>query len=293
MDEDRSKSPAIPAQLTTLMIANALDSPGAHTSFGRLPLSDEVTAPIFSFGTGTRAAFKKAFLDPELLTNAIGNSSPGPKYVVQENKNFNTMPQFSFGNDPRVTLGKPVKYDHFDLKDTFTEPAKANIYVKKNYGVAKFGTESRIPVEMNMASPGPQYYPPLKPEVPLAPKFTLGARRTNPNGSALENIVSTPGLVGPGRYPVEKAAHTSKHKNYSKWSFPKSEKIPKPKRSVSKHQTYDTKNVACGPQYVSQRKSMPVVSIGNATRDQTARLGTFKDMMATQPTRVRIAHPKF
>mmetsp|Transcript_31161 Transcript_31161/g.54165 ORF Transcript_31161/g.54165 Transcript_31161/m.54165 type:complete len:146 (+) Transcript_31161:125-562(+) len=144
-----------------------------------------------------------------------------------------------------------------------------------------------------LTSPGPQYYPPLKPEVPLAPKYTLGGRSTNPNGSALENIVSTPGIVGPGRYPVEKAAHTSRHLNYAKWSFPKSEKIPKPKRSVSKHQTYDTKNVACGPQYVSKRRSMPVVSIGNATREQTSKLGTFKDMMATQPTRIRLPHPSF
>jgi hypothetical protein len=41
-------------QLTSSLIASALDSENAHTSFGKLPLSKEASNPIYGFGTGTR-----------------------------------------------------------------------------------------------------------------------------------------------------------------------------------------------------------------------------------------------
>lgn len=58
-----------------------------------------------------------------------------------------------------------------------------------------------------------------------------------------------------------------------------------------KNQTYDANSGAIGSQVRSQKKTMPAISFGKANRDY--KVGTFKDMMATQQTKVRIQHPKF
>jgi len=46
-----------------------------------------------------------------------------------------------------------------------------------------------------------------------------------------------------------------------------------------------------GLQASSKNRTMPEIAIGKAKRD--IQTGTFRDMMATQPTRIRIQHPKF
>jgi len=76
----------------------------------------------------------------------------------------------------------------------------------------------------------------------------------------------------------------------SKVSFTKAEKLPLRDTNVQKNQTYDTRS-CLGDQIVSKNKSMAQISIGKSTRD--APTGAFKDMMSTQPTRIRIQHPKF
>jgi hypothetical protein len=129
--------------------------------------------------------------------------------------------------------------------------------------------------------------------VPAAPKYTLGARRTNQGGSAIENKVSTPALVGPGRYVPESCSYISRHTNSSKWTFGGGDKIGKMAKSVSKNQTYETKSVSCGQQIVSTKKTEPRVKIGTASREQVSKLGMFKDMMAYVPPKVRMPHPHF
>lgn len=286
MDDDDPKPKT--NQLSSIMIADALDSPLAHTSFGKLPLSDEISAPIYSFGTQVRDKITKQYLGELNMPASIG---PGPKYESTDKMKYSTAPEFSFGNEKRITLGKQVVYDHYEIQDTFTDPIKSKIYTKKNYGNTKFGTESRMPPPDVQGTPGPQYYPPIKPEVPLAPKYTLGARRTNQVNSVLENKVSTPALVGPGRYVPESSSYTSVHQNPPKWTFGGSEKIAKMPRPVTKNQTYDTRNVACGTQIVSTKKTEPTVKIGTATREQVGKLGMFKDMMAYNPPKIRLPHP--
>ena len=274
----------------SVLIANALDSEGAHTSFGRLPLGDERSAPIFGFGTSTRDHAQKQFLSEE-LSMGFGKVSPGPKYFVKENVNFKRPASVSFGRDERVTLGRRRGYDHYEIKDTFSDPVKSKHNVQKDYGTTKFGTGSRAPPAASSVSPGPQYLPPHRPEIPTAPQYTLGARRTNPAGSALMNQVSTTPLGGPGRYAPENAGFTSIHQNIKHWSVPKQERKTVEIRVTNKNQTYDTNSVACGVQYRSGRKTAPAVGFGTATRDQVKRLGLFKEMMATQPVQVRIQHP--
>lgn len=275
----------------SVLIANALDSEGAHTSFGRLPLGDEQSAPIFGFGTSTRDQAQKQFLSEE-LSMGVGKVSPGPRYVVRENLNFKRPATVSFGKDERVTLGRKRIYDHYEMRDTATDPIKSKHYVQRSYGTTKFGTGSRAPPTVNTVSPGPQYFPPHRPEIPSAPQYTLGARRTNPAGSALMNQVSTTALGGPGRYAPENAAFTSIHQNIKHWSFTKRERKTVDIRTTkTTNQTYDVNSVACGTQYRSGRKTAPTVGFGTATRDQVRRLGMFKEMMATQPVAVRIQHP--
>ena len=287
MEEEEAKPKTI--KLTSLMIAKALDSPLAHTSFGKLPLADEPSAPVFSFGTGTRENISKLYLGELNMPPSIG---PGPKYELVGDPKYHSAPNFSFGNEKRVTLGKPVVYDHFEIQDTFTDPVKAKIYTKKNYGNTKFGTESRMPPPDVQGTPGPQYHPAIKPEVPVAPKYTLGARRETKGATAISNQISTPNLVGPGRYVPESCSFTN-HRNNPRWTFGGSDKIGKPAKSVSKNQTYDTRSVACGQQIVSGKRTQPTVKIGTAGRDQVAKLGMFKDMMAYVPPKICLPHPKF
>jgi hypothetical protein len=62
-DDDAAKKKEKPmtfAKLNTLAIQ--LDSKQARTSFGKLPLSDEFTQPIFSVGRATRPEQAKVFL---------------------------------------------------------------------------------------------------------------------------------------------------------------------------------------------------------------------------------------
>ena len=49
-------------------------------------------------------------------------------------------------------------------------------------------------------TPGPTYDPLLRPEVPAAPKFTLGARRSLKGQDPLVPPTSTTNLVGPSTY---------------------------------------------------------------------------------------------
>ena len=49
-------------------------------------------------------------------------------------------------------------------------------------------------------TPGPTYDPVIRPEVPNAPKFTLGSRRTLKNQDPIIPPTSTTNLVGPSTY---------------------------------------------------------------------------------------------
>lgn len=61
-----------------------MESKQAHTSFGKLPLSDEETAPIRSFGKATRADQGKVFLGELTVQENVGRGSPAPTYAYQD-----------------------------------------------------------------------------------------------------------------------------------------------------------------------------------------------------------------
>jgi len=61
-----------------------LDSKQAKTSFGKLPLSDEKSNPVFGFPQAKRDEADKLFLGEVTLTSNIAKQSPGPVYLYQE-----------------------------------------------------------------------------------------------------------------------------------------------------------------------------------------------------------------
>jgi len=93
-------------------MARALDSKQAHTSFGKLPLSDENTSPDFAFGKASRETQGKVFLGELTVQENVGKKSPGPVYHFEDSIKYQQEPLFSFGNEVKLGPVKP-KYDHY------------------------------------------------------------------------------------------------------------------------------------------------------------------------------------
>lgn len=75
-------------------------------------------------------------------------------------------------------MEKP-KYDFYENALFLDDPITADINRKNNDGVAKFGTEPRMPPSNLEANPGPQYLPGDRPEFKKASLYTFGYRRPN------------------------------------------------------------------------------------------------------------------
>lgn len=61
-------------------LALALDSKQARTSFGKLPLSDEKSMPVFGFPQAKRDDQEKIYMGELTKTSNAGKMSPGPIY---------------------------------------------------------------------------------------------------------------------------------------------------------------------------------------------------------------------
>jgi hypothetical protein len=61
-----------------------LDSKQARTSFGKLPLSDETTAPNYAIGKANRTEQAKVFLGELTVQENIAKGSPGPIYEYED-----------------------------------------------------------------------------------------------------------------------------------------------------------------------------------------------------------------
>jgi hypothetical protein len=69
-------------ELTALALQ--LDSKQARTSFGKLPLSDEKSQPVFGFTQAKRDESEKLYLGDLTKTSNIAKQSPGPVYLYQD-----------------------------------------------------------------------------------------------------------------------------------------------------------------------------------------------------------------
>jgi len=80
-DNEEAKKKDKPMTFARLnALAIQLDSKAARTSFGKLPLSDEYTAPTYSFGKSARPEQAKVFLGELTVQENIAKGSPGPVY---------------------------------------------------------------------------------------------------------------------------------------------------------------------------------------------------------------------
>ncbi|CAD8075831.1 unnamed protein product [Paramecium primaurelia] len=266
----------------------------AFSSIGKMPISTKQTLPSYSFGSAERANQAKLYHNKELARiDFAGKGSPGPVYNVRGGDQFYYTKDANtkFGTDPRNTLNTGAKFDYYQRKDVDFEPQEADLNRKPKAANVKIGLESRFPPEKRLkGTPGPQYDPAIKPEVPTPPQFSFGYRRDIPGASALAPTCSTPVIVGPGAYLQKPPANTSNLEDASRWTIPKGPKIGKYFEGWDKNQTYDTKQIAVGVQVNSKKKSYPAFSVGKSTRE--AKVGHFKQLMVKVPSKVHIPHPK-
>jgi len=117
------------------------------------------------------------------------------------------------------------------------DPVTADKTRKWRYPTYKFGTSTREGLDYLEKIPGPQYYPPLKPEIPKQPLFSLGSRREYGPG-ALTDLIGTTETVGPGSYFPEKCSNPSTKPNRPEYGFPEARRKPLHNKPQDKNQTY-------------------------------------------------------
>ncbi|TNV77111.1 hypothetical protein FGO68_gene16742 [Halteria grandinella] len=282
--QQKKAKPMTLAQLTQLALQ--LDSKQAKTSFGKLPLSDEKSQPVFGFTQAKRDESDKLYLGELTKTSNIAKQSPGPVYLYQDTIKYEQKPQWGFGTADRMGKDKP-KYDFYENNMFLDDPLQADISRKERCKAPKIGTEPRMQLNTVETTPGPQYLPKERLEVQKAPLYTFGFRR----GGGLKNQTATPASVGPGRYVPEASSNPSTKQDFPRWTLPKSGRPAQDFRKPDKNQTYDTRS-SIGVQPHSANRSAPCAHFGSAGREHTAKLGTFKDMMQGG-TAVKLYHPKF
>lgn len=119
------------------------------------------------------------------------------------------------------------------------------------------------------------------------PEFTFGYRR----GGGLKLTTATPASVGPGRYVPEASSNPSSKLDFPRWTLPKGGRPNQEAKRPDKNQTFDTRS-SIGRQAHSNNRSAPTAHFGSSGRDNSNKLGTFKDMMQSGAT-VKLFHPKF
>jgi len=266
-----------------------------YSAIGKMTLSTKHTMPAYGFGTSNRQKQAKVYQSDELSkTQFIGKTSPGPNYDVRHTDKyyFKEDPTWSFGKQVRNTLNTGAKHAYYTRQDVDFDPIQADNSRKWSQGQVKIGLESRFPNDpkKHKATPGPDYDPCLRPEIPKPALYSFGVRREIKGASPLVQLISTPNQVGPGSYVRLGQGNTSTMPDHPQFSFPKDKKLRLAIPNIQKNQTYDTRS-SIGVQVATRNRSMPLISIGKAKKD--IRTGTFKDMMSTQPTSLRIPMPKF
>lgn len=101
-------------------LAIQLDSKQARTSFGKLPLSDETTAPNYGFGHAKREDQSKVFIGELTVLENIAKGSPGPVYKYEDQIKYRDVSFFRNGHlVPKVRVWIGVTYGCFKTKIRF------------------------------------------------------------------------------------------------------------------------------------------------------------------------------
>jgi hypothetical protein len=140
---------------------------------------------------------------------------------VTDKFNYPRGPTHLIGTEIRQNKETEAKFDHYFRVDQDFDPIEADHFRKERSASTRIGLESRFknnPKSMR-GTPGPQYNPNLKPEIPNSDKFSFGYRRDYPGFSCLQPLISTPNVVGPGSYVIQHKPDTSEIITNPKYSF--------------------------------------------------------------------------
>ncbi|CAK78379.1 unnamed protein product (macronuclear) [Paramecium tetraurelia] len=252
-----------------------------YSSVGKMLDSMKQTAPAYGFGTSTRYQAQSIYRDKKLLHK--GKSSPGPCYnssnYIKELLARNTT--VKIGTAKRNNLNQ-TQYDYYTRQDSDFEPHKANDFRKMNSTIVKIGLAQRFKTDYKNQVPGPDQYDNLIKKT--GPQYSVVPKR--PISKSFQG--STPDLIGPGAYDVNKSLDIT-HESYPSIGFTKGEKM-KGIKSVERNQTYYTKG-SIGVQIKSNCVTKPCFTIGKESRD--IKPGIFKRDMDGVSTKIKISMPKF
>jgi len=292
-DENKKKAPSPPKTYTIKDVVN-FENNDIYSAFGSMQLSSKTTAAKYGFGKAEREKVAKVYQSKaHSRTQFIGKVSLGPNFEGTDRFEYDKAPEWVFGKQARNTLDIKQPYDHYSRVDAESDPIDANILRKPRADTLRFGTAKRfIPgVGETRGTPGPKYTPNLKPEIRNSDKYSFGHRRDVPGYAVLTPLVSTTGVVGPGKYyrynPV--APNTSLQQNQPKHKFPEHIRFHDGYKNPVVNETYEKYN-SVSNQVRSAKTSEPKINFTKSTRESKA--GQFKDMMATQSTRVVIPMPR-
>ncbi|MCQ2818148.1 MAG: hypothetical protein MJ252_12855 [archaeon] len=258
----------------------------SHTSFGKLILAKEKTAPIYSIGQAVR------FSDNDNCQfSTLPRYTPGPRYeVIDVDKyKFKTSNKWRIGTAKRATSAKEFKYEHYKHIDNFREEEKNPRKWSKRVIGGAIGLDPRIKYDFREKTPGPgRYENTYKNIKPHAPTYFIGEKT---GFNSCTQLVGTPATVGPGKYRVETAKYTSRHRLFPIYSIGKQKRPGLFNKNWSKNETYD-KYSSMGKQNMSKKRTEPRAKIGKSTRDREAIRGVFRAQMERAPVRVCIPMPK-
>lgn len=182
------------------------------------------------------------------------------------------------------------KYEYYYHMDNFEQEEKNPKKWKTRIIGGDIGLEPRVKYDLGEKTPGPgRYEDQYKKVRPKTPAYFL-AERTG--FGAIKQLIGTGDEVGPGRYDVQSAKYTSKHRIPPAYKFGKYEGRDIFNKTWAKHETYEVYSCV-GNQTRSKKRTEPRAKIGKSTRDREAIRGTFNCMMDRQPMRVNIPMPKF
>lgn len=293
-DEENKKKAPSPPKTFTLKDVVQFENADIYSGFGRMTLSKTVTEPKYGFGKADRNRQQKVYINKALEKfQFAGKTSPGPNFEGTDVFDYDKDPEWIIGQAIRNTLDIKAPYDHYERIDDDSDPIYANNYRKERADTMRMGTDKRFRPSLQEANgvPGPKYQPNLKPEIPNSSKYSFGYRRDVPGYSALEPLISTGAIVGPGTYhrknPV--APNTSKQKNEPSHKFPQRIRFLDSSSKIQKNQTYEIYQ-SVHDQVRSQKVSEPHINFTKAKRE--AKPGMFKKDMSTQPPKIRIPMPK-
>ena len=255
----------------------------SYTSFGKLVLAEEKSNPIYTIGNANRFAATGDIITIPKDTPAPNNYEP----VDVSKYKFTTGHKWKIGDSKRPPLNPVERYTHYNHVD------KGENDVPKKWNTIKGGAialEPRTKYDYKEKTPGPgRYEPHVNAVRPKSPAYYI-AEKTK--ASSVKMQTGTGEGVGPGRYRVESAKYTSKHKLFPQYSIGKEKRKPLYNSNWTKNETYFMYS-SCGNQVMSKKKTEPRGKVGKSTRDAEAKRGVFKSMMERPRTAIRIPMPKF